>query len=268
MQSAGFGSVQMGSRGPTVSQVQTKLNTELRLMPPLVPDGVFGSKTAQAVKLYQQRRGLVPDGVVGPKTAASLGVSLGGGGGRPPAPAGPPSGHAPPVTPPPGGPPPPSGGPPAGFVDLSIFNVVIEAIIGGMQKIAGSLLSWIDSDYVPQFVYDRVASMLNGAINTSASTLRGITRQAVPLGQDPAAFVTGQIRQVLARFASALSNALQPLVGLPVIGGSAVGWQRIISGLMSVADGALSNLRANGQSAQATATRIAAALESIARQIG
>lgn len=263
MPNSPHGSLQIGSRGPSVSLLQTKLNTALMPSPRLVADGAFGPKTGQAVKLFQQRRGLIADGVVGPRTAAALGMSLGGTPGPVPGSHPPPPGGAPP----PGGSSPPAGGPP-GFVDLSMFNVVIEAVVGGFQRIGSSVLSWIDSDYVPQFVYDRVALLVNGAIGTVAAPLRAIGRQTVPLGQDPAAYVTGQIRSVLARGVSALSNALQPLVGLPVIGNVASGYQRIISNIMSAADGALGNLRSNGQSAQATATRIAAAFDAVARQIG
>ena len=259
------GSLQTGSRGPLVATLQAKLNTLLAPSPGLTPDGAFGPKTAAAVRLFQQRKGLVADGIVGPKTAAALGMSLGGGAG--PAPGG----GVRPAPPLPGAPPtpaaPPAGGPP-GFVDLSIFNVVVEAVIGGYQKIAAALLSWIDSDYVPQFVYDRAASLINGAVNGLAGGLRGITRNVVPFGQDPAAFVTGRIRDLLFPKLTALSNAIQPLTSLPVIGTPAQGYMRLLSSVMSVIDTALCNLRSNGQSAQAVARQIAAALEGVARQIG
>ena len=52
---------------------------------------------------------------------------------------------------------------------------MIEAIISGYQKVAASTLSWIDSDYVPQIVYDRVEGGINGLDNGLASQLRGIT---------------------------------------------------------------------------------------------
>jgi peptidoglycan hydrolase-like protein with peptidoglycan-binding domain len=260
-------SLQLGSRGPTVSALQAKLNTMLVPSPRLVADGSFGPKTAQAVKAFQQMKRLVADGVVGPKTAAALGLSLGGSSGPAPARYAPPGAPPPPgAIPPPGGAPPAAG--PPGFVDLSVFNVVIEAVIAGYQKIGSRLLSWIDSDYVPQFVYDRVAATVNAAVNMVVSPLRAISHQTVPLGQDPAAYVTSRIRDGLARGASSLSAALQPLVGLPVIGIVASGYQRNISGLMGIADVALANLKHNGQSAQAVATRIAAAFDAVARQIG
>ena len=39
-------------------------------------DGVFGSGTEKAVRLFQQKNSLTVDGVVGTKTAAALGMSL------------------------------------------------------------------------------------------------------------------------------------------------------------------------------------------------
>ena len=88
----------------------------------------------------------------------------------------------------------------------------------------------------------------------------------VTAGQDPATFVTGRIRDMLARSAS-LSNLLQPLVGLPVIGSFASRYQSLLSSIMSSVDGALGPLRTNMQAAQSVATRIAAIFEGIARQI-
>ena len=89
----------------------------------------------------------------------------------------------------------------------------------------------------------------------------------VTAGQDPATFVTGRIRDMLARSVSSLSNLLQPLVGLPVIGSFASRYQSLLSSIMSSVDGALGPLRTNMQAAQSVATRIAAIFEGIARQI-
>lgn len=259
------GSLTTGSRGPIVSQVQAKLNTALVPSPRLATDGSFGPKTAQAVRLFQQRKGLTADGIVGPKTAAALGLSLGG------MPGPTPGGFGMPVPPPPGGGgplhnTPPQSGPP-GFVDLSIFSVVAEAIIGGSQQIASALLSWIDCDDVPQIVYDRAASLINGANSRLASNLRASARRKIAQGQDPAAVFSAEVRSMFAANISTLCGMLQPLVGIPVIGTSAQGYLRLLSGLMSVIDSAMANLRANGQDAQAVATRIAGLLGSVAQKI-
>ena len=255
-------SLQIGSRGPAVAAIQNKLNTMLSPSPRLVADGAFGPKTSQAVKLFQQRRGLSADGVVGAKTAAALGVpnpGQGGGGGggfaAPPPPPGPP-----------GAQPPTANGPP-GFLDLSVFNVVGEAAVGGVQKIAASLLSWIDSDYVPQIVYDRAEGAINGAVGACASKIRAISKNVVTGGQDPAAYFTARYREQVALNVSMLCRAIQPLTSLPIIGAVASRNLMIISGVMSGIDSALANLRHNGQSAQAVATRIAGILDAAARQI-
>ena len=54
-----------GSTGPMVSQLQQALGG-------ISVDGVFGPKTLEAVKKFQQANGLVADGIVGPKTMAVL----------------------------------------------------------------------------------------------------------------------------------------------------------------------------------------------------
>lgn len=53
-----------GSRGEMVKQIQKALN--------LMPDGIYGSITEEAVKAFQMNKGIKPDGVVGPKTLALL----------------------------------------------------------------------------------------------------------------------------------------------------------------------------------------------------
>jgi peptidoglycan hydrolase-like protein with peptidoglycan-binding domain len=266
------GPLRMGSRGASVSTLQAALNTALQPSHNLETDGIFGRRTELAVRAFQQAHALSVDSVVGSKTASALGLGYtsgaGGGGppappqpGRPPAPGTPPS----PPSPPPAGPPAP--GQPPGFVNLSGVSVIVEAIIAGMQQVAAGLLTWIDSDYVPQVVYDRVAPRIHGVVNREAATLRGIARSAVPAGQDPAAFITGRIREVLGRMVSNFSSALDPLTGLPIIGAVAVGYQNLLARLMGVADIALDGARSGGQAAQSAATRILALFDGVARQI-
>lgn len=53
-----------GSTGEMVKQIQEALN--------LLPDGIFGITTEQAVKEFQRNKGLKADGIVGPATLAKL----------------------------------------------------------------------------------------------------------------------------------------------------------------------------------------------------
>src|SRR3954453_17785412 len=52
--------LRLGSQGPDVVRVQSALAQ--------APDGIFGSRTDAAVRIFQARNGLVVDGIVGPKT--------------------------------------------------------------------------------------------------------------------------------------------------------------------------------------------------------
>lgn len=61
--------VQQGSRGAAVQQLQQMLNQGGAS---LAVDGIFGAQTRQAVIAYQRSAGLTPDGIVGPKTWAQL----------------------------------------------------------------------------------------------------------------------------------------------------------------------------------------------------
>lgn len=70
-QAAGVGSVlRSGSTGPDVVLAQHMLYQLGFLMD--APDGVFGPTTLQAVRRFQQERGLAADGVIGAKTWEAL----------------------------------------------------------------------------------------------------------------------------------------------------------------------------------------------------
>ena len=62
-----------GSRGGEVREIQTKLK-QWGYYDGAV-DGVFGSQTTAAVKLFQQRNGLTADGIAGPATLAAMGIN-------------------------------------------------------------------------------------------------------------------------------------------------------------------------------------------------
>lgn len=64
----------VGSQGPAVVDLQTRLNQRGEA---LVPDGVFGSLTRAAVVRFQTASGLSPDGVVGPLTWGALDAATG-----------------------------------------------------------------------------------------------------------------------------------------------------------------------------------------------
>lgn len=63
---------QLGSRGDTVRTIQTKLKRWGYYNGSA--DGVYGKKTADAVRRFQQKNGLTVDGVCGEKTLAALGI--------------------------------------------------------------------------------------------------------------------------------------------------------------------------------------------------
>lgn len=58
--------IRKGSRGASVASLQRRLS--------LIPDGIFGPITEEAVRDFQKSHGLAVDGIVGPKTWAALGV--------------------------------------------------------------------------------------------------------------------------------------------------------------------------------------------------
>ncbi|MCI8477766.1 MAG: spore cortex-lytic enzyme [Oscillospiraceae bacterium] len=67
----------LGSSGGEVQTIQTKLQRWGYYNGAV--DGIYGSKTAEAVRYFQQKNGLVVDGIVGPATLSALGMTSGGG---------------------------------------------------------------------------------------------------------------------------------------------------------------------------------------------
>ena len=65
--------IKQGSTGSTVKTIQQKLKNWGYYTGAV--DGIFGAKTAAAVKSFQKKNGLTADGIVGAKTLAALGMS-------------------------------------------------------------------------------------------------------------------------------------------------------------------------------------------------
>lgn len=61
-----------GSRGSEVTQIQTKLKRWGYYNGNI--DGIFGSQTLSAVKLFQKKNGLAVDGIAGTKTLNAMGI--------------------------------------------------------------------------------------------------------------------------------------------------------------------------------------------------
>ena len=66
-------SYQRGSSGEVVTQIQTKLKRWGYYNGPI--DGVYGSATEKAVRLFQQKNGLAVDGKAGKQTLAAMGIT-------------------------------------------------------------------------------------------------------------------------------------------------------------------------------------------------
>lgn len=75
IQSAEAASYKRGSSGETVRQIQQKLKNWGYYSGPV--DGIYGSKTVEAVKYFQRTNGLAVDGKCGPQTLKALGLSSG-----------------------------------------------------------------------------------------------------------------------------------------------------------------------------------------------
>ncbi len=72
-QSAAADLYKKGSTGDVVAQVQTRLKNWGYYFG--IVDGVYGSKTEEAVRYFQRKNGLTADGQVGNATLAALGIS-------------------------------------------------------------------------------------------------------------------------------------------------------------------------------------------------
>ncbi len=62
-----------GSRGNEVTQIQTKLKRWGYYNGNV--DGIYGSKTLEAVKYFQRKNGLTVDGIAGPATLKAMGIN-------------------------------------------------------------------------------------------------------------------------------------------------------------------------------------------------
>ena len=78
-QSASADLYKKGSSGEVVREIQTRLKNWGYYSGEV--DGVYGSKTEEAVRYFQRKNGLTADGQVGNQTLAALGISPTGGGG-------------------------------------------------------------------------------------------------------------------------------------------------------------------------------------------
>ena len=58
-----------GDKGAMIKRIQEALNSAGY---GVIPDGIFGEITREAIVAYQREAGLVPDGIVGPATLAKL----------------------------------------------------------------------------------------------------------------------------------------------------------------------------------------------------
>ena len=62
-----------GSSGNEVTQIQTKLKRWGYYTGSI--DGIYGSKTVEAVKYFQRKNGLTADGIAGPATLKAMGIT-------------------------------------------------------------------------------------------------------------------------------------------------------------------------------------------------
>ena len=68
-------SYRRGDSGEMVKKIQEVLNNSVPREYRLVADGIFGTYTENAVKIYQKRKGLAVDGIVGAQTLKKMGLT-------------------------------------------------------------------------------------------------------------------------------------------------------------------------------------------------
>ena len=62
----------VGTSGPDVKELQSRLNRAIPAVPTLKEDGIFGPKTKASLLAFQKAQGLKTDGIYGPDTTAVL----------------------------------------------------------------------------------------------------------------------------------------------------------------------------------------------------
>lgn len=77
-ESSAFALSKIGSRGQEVINIQTRLKNWGYYNGGV--DGIYGSRTASAVKSFQRKNGLTPDGIAGPATLSKIGLPTGSSG--------------------------------------------------------------------------------------------------------------------------------------------------------------------------------------------
>lgn len=75
LQSSVFALSRIGSTGKEVVNIQTRLKSWGYYKGSV--DGIYGSRTAEAVKSFQRKNGLTPDGIAGPATLGKIGLPTG-----------------------------------------------------------------------------------------------------------------------------------------------------------------------------------------------
>ena len=242
--------LQLGSRGPSVLQLQSRLNVVLVGLPRLVADGSFGMKTQQAVCTFQQRMGLPVTGIVDQKTAAVLGVSLGGS----------PAGTANPTSP---------AAPLGEVINLSLFGVVADAVIEGFKLVVSPVLVLTGpASSLPRAIAGQINGMVNAAFNTFVTSVRSVVKKMVQVGQDAVAIFAKELRIILGQAITSIKFALQKLAAIPALGAAVIAQlQRAFAGCVSVIESAVANLRNTAQSAKDVARQIAIGLAANARGI-